>query len=109
MDNKEICNITGIKCSNCAPCCGNKAINKINTPILQEVIDFFEISDGWDKKEVIAEILGEIKELKNYSADEIGLEWDNKCLMTLDDFSGQFFDKVSEGICNVLKSFQKGR
>lgn len=45
--------------------------------------------------------------MKNYSADEIGLEWDNKCLMTLDDFSEQFFNKVSEGICNVLKSFQK--
>lgn len=29
MDNKEVCNITGIECSHCEPCCGNKAITYV--------------------------------------------------------------------------------
>jgi len=33
---------------------------------LQEVIDFFELGEGYDKDEIIADILGEMKELKGY-------------------------------------------
>ena len=73
---------------------------------LQEVIDYFQLRKGYDKHEIITDILGEIKELKNYSADEIGLEWDKEHLMILDDFVNKFYNLIIENVCNVLKSFK---
>lgn len=74
---------------------------------LKELIDFFELEEGYNKEEVISGILEEIKELKGYDADEIGLNWDGEELMVLEDFIQQFYDKVIVGVCNVMKSFQK--
>jgi len=76
---------------------------------LQEVIDYFQLGEGYDKHEIITDILGEIKELKNYSADEIGLEWDKEHLMILDDFVNEFYHKLIENVCKVLKSFKDGK
>jgi len=53
--------------------------------------------------------LGEIKELKNYSADEIGLEWGKEHLMILDDFVNEFYNLIIENVCNVLKSFKNDK
>ena len=75
---------------------------------LQEVIDFFELGEGYDKDEVIADILGEMKELKGYAADEIGLEWDGEELIILTDFADNFYNEIIEKVCSVLKSFQGG-
>ena len=80
---------------------------------LQEIIDFLELEEGYDNSEVVADILGEIKELKGYAADEIGLVWgdiqDDEAeeLMILDDFVRTFYSKTIEAVCNVIKSFQK--
>lgn len=74
---------------------------------LQEVIDFFEIPEGYSQEEVMFERLKEIKELKGNSADEIGLKWDGEFLMTLDDFVRQYYQIIMSGVCNVLKSFQE--
>lgn len=71
---------------------------------MQEIIDFFEQGEGYSKQDVITDILSEISSLKGISADEIGLEWDEK-LTTLDDFTNEFYDKVIEKVCNVIKSF----
>ena len=79
----------------------SKSDEKIN-----EAIDFFESGNGFDKRELITDWIGEIKEIKGNSADEVGLEWDSKTLMTLDDFASQFYDKIIEGVCNVLKRFK---
>ena len=76
---------------------------------LQEIIDYFQLNEGYDKHEIITDILGEIKELKNYSADEIELEWDKEYLMVLDDFVNEFYHKLIENVCNVLKSFKDGK
>ena len=75
---------------------------------LQEIIDYLKLEseESYDKKEIITNIIEEIKELKCKYSDEIGLEWDKEVLITLDDFSEQFFDKLIIQICNVLKSFQ---
>ncbi|HBC94363.1 MAG TPA: hypothetical protein DCZ10_16055 [Pelotomaculum sp.] len=73
---------------------------------LREIIDFFEQEQGYDKDEVISEILGEIKGLKGYDADEIGLEWDGEEIMILDDFVQEFYAKLIEKVCNVIKSFK---
>ena len=74
---------------------------------IQEVIDFFELREGYDKNEVIEDMLSEIKKLKGYVPDEIGLEWDVQYLMSLDDFAQEFYEKIIEGVCNVLKSYQQ--
>lgn len=79
----------------------SKANEKLN-----EAINFFESGDGFDKKELIADWVDEIKEIKGNPVDEIGLEWDGKTIMTLDDFASRFYDKIISGICNVLKSFK---
>jgi hypothetical protein len=81
-------------------------MNEVNAK-LQEIIDFFELKEGWDKDEVISDMLGKIKELKGYASDEIGLEWDGETLMVLKDFVDQFYRLIIYGVCNVLKSFQK--
>lgn len=73
---------------------------------LQEIIDFFELEQGWDRGELISDILHEIKGLKGYAADEIGLEWDGENLMVLDDFVQDFFTILISKVCNVIKSFQ---
>lgn len=77
---------------------------------LQEIVDFFELEgESWDRDGIIREYANEIKELKNYSLDEIGLEWDGENLMILDDFVAQYFNKVIEGVCNVIKSFKEDK
>lgn len=74
---------------------------------LQEIIDFFELEgESWGKEEVMREYANEFKELQGNALDEIGLEWDGENLMILDDFVDKYFNKVIEGVCNVIKSFQ---
>ncbi|GAV11454.1 hypothetical protein [Paenibacillus sp. NAIST15-1] len=73
---------------------------------VQEIIDFFECGEGYEKNEIIENLLGEIKSLNGYSADEIGLEWDGKTLMVLDDFTNAFYDKLIASVCNVIRSFE---
>jgi len=74
---------------------------------LQQIIDFFELEEGYNKNEIISDMIGEIKGLKGYSSDEIRLEWDGEHLMTLDDFVNEFYYKLIEGVCNVIESFKK--
>ena len=74
---------------------------------LQQIINFFELEEGYSKNDIISDILKEIKGLKNYDADEIGLEWDGEHLMTLNDFVNEFYYKLIEGVCNVIESFKK--
>ena len=73
---------------------------------LQEIIDFFELEEGYDKDEIISDILHEIKGLKGYDSDEIGLMWDEEELMMLYDFTDEFYLKLIEKICNAIRSFQ---
>ena len=74
---------------------------------INEIIEFFSLREGWDKDELINDWLGEIKELKGYSADEIGLEWDERYLMTLQEFVDIFFEQTICGVCNVLESYKE--
>jgi hypothetical protein len=77
---------------------------KTNSKI-QEIVDFFELEEGWSKDEIISQVISEIKELKGYEADEITLLWDDEELMVLIDFAEQFFNKIMQNTCNVIKSF----
>lgn len=80
-------------------------MNKVKTK-LQEVIDFFELEEGYDKDSLITECICKIKEIEGYNADEIGLELDGKTLMVLQDFAEEFYREIIEGVCNVLESFK---
>ncbi|MOA65448.1 hypothetical protein D3C78_1918340 [compost metagenome] len=51
--------------------------------------------------------MSEIKEINGYSSDEVGLEWDGKTLMVLDDFANVFYDKLINLVCNVIRSFEE--
>ena len=73
---------------------------------LQEIIGFFESEDGYEKDEVISDILEDIKELRPYFADEIILHANDTDLIALDDFAKKFYDEVIKGVCNVIKSFR---
>ena len=75
--------------------------------VLQEIIDYFEDPVCYDPEEVRSDMIAEIEGLKGNAPDEIGLERDGECLMILDDFTREFYNKVISGLCNVLKSYQE--
>jgi len=72
---------------------------------LQEIVNFFELEEGYNKNEIISDIINEITPLQEYYADEIGLEWDGQNLMILSDFANEFYYKLIEGVVNVIKSY----
>ena len=74
---------------------------------LQEIIDFFELEEGYEREDIITDMLSQIKQLQGHDTDEIDIKWDGKILMTLNDFVRQYHDIVINGVCNVIKSFQK--
>ena len=80
--------------------------NKLINNKLQEIIDYFELEEGYNKDEIISDILNKIKELDNHDVEEIILEWDGNYLTDLDEFKNQFYDQIIIGVCNVIKSFQ---
>lgn len=82
-------------------------MGKVNDK-LQEIINFFELEEGYSRQEVISDALGEIEELKGYAADEIGLVWDDEEeLMLLEDFAERFYRLLIDEVCNVLESYKE--
>ena len=71
---------------------------------LQEIIDFLEFEQGYSKEEIIEDYISSVKNLKGMASDEIGLEWDGEHLMVLSDFADIFYEKIIEGVCNVIKN-----
>ena len=74
--------------------------------VCKELIDYFEQNEGWDKAEVLGDLIYEIfKEhgIKAY-ADELGINDGEKNIMVLQDFAQQLFDKIMQGVCNVIKT-----
>lgn len=74
---------------------------------IEEVKEFLEEGEGYSRDEVIADILGEIRLLKGYEADEISLVWDGELLGDLQTFTDEFYEKVIEKVSNVLDSFSE--
>ncbi|MFA1821178.1 hypothetical protein ACDX78_13560 [Virgibacillus oceani] len=73
---------------------------------IEEIVEFLRDGEGYDKNEVIVDILGEIKGLNDYHADEITLDWDSEELMILSDFVDEFYNKLTEKFCNAISSFK---
>ena len=77
----------------------------------KEIVYFLEHPEenGWDKDELLSNYVSEIlsKHQSDYSSDEIFLDKYNG--FTLQDFAEKLFDKIIEGVCNVVKQLNKGK
>lgn len=75
--------------------------------VCKELIEFFQDGESWDKEGVLCEAVSEILK-KNGSetiaADELGITDGDKEIMVLSDFAEALFDKILEGVCNVIKT-----
>lgn len=78
-----------------------------------ELIDFFQGQEGWDKDELLSDYCSEILKTNGctlndgvLSPDEIGLNWGDELELplTLDDFASALFDKIIDGVCNVIET-----
>lgn len=80
--------------------------------VCRELMDFFQGQEGWDKSELLADYCAEILKQSNctinsqaLSPDEIELNWgDDRLPVTLQDFADALFDKIIEGVCNVIET-----
>lgn len=73
----------------------------------RELIDFFKYKEGWDKQEILEEYIHEIlTEAKSEftCADLLSINDDEKEIMMLDEFSDKLFDKIIDGVCNVIET-----
>lgn len=76
--------------------------------VCKELIDFFEKQEGWDKQELIDEFIEKVlfKDLKIDDTNITFVTCDNRNedVFMLEDFAEYFFDRVIEGVCNVIKT-----
>lgn len=75
--------------------------------VCRELIDFFRDQGGWDKDELLGDYVGEI--LKNAGsstvyADELTVTDGDRDIMVLQDFANELFDRIIEGVCNVIET-----
>ena len=75
--------------------------------VCQELIDFFELQEGWDKEELLADFVAKIlKEAKSkiIFADELSINDGETEVMGLDEYTDKLFDRIIEGVCNVIET-----
>lgn len=76
--------------------------------LIEEIKSFLKNEDcSYDKDQLInEECIKEIEEIKGIALDEIGVEYDGKPIMILEDFTDRIFDNVIAMVCNVLDSYK---
>lgn len=76
--------------------------------VCKELIDFFNNSEGWDKQglidEFIEKVLSEDLGIKDTNINFVACDNRDGDLFTLENFAEHFFDRVIEGVCNVIKT-----
>lgn len=76
--------------------------------VCKELIDFFNNSEGWDKQGLIDEFIKKVlsEDLKIEDTNITFITCDNKHddVFMLEDFAEHFFNRVIEGVCNVIKT-----
>ena len=76
--------------------------------VCKELIDFFNNSEGWDKQglidEFIEKVLSEDLQIKDTNITFVTCDNREGDLFTLENFAEYFFDRVIEGVCNVIKT-----
>lgn len=82
---------------------------------LDEIIDYFELREGYDMNEVVVDIVDEINLLKHeimgentICMDECAIVWgEDDYICELDVFVKKYTDKLLEKVVNVVKSFKE--
>lgn len=75
--------------------------------VCKELIEFFRDGERWDKEGVLFETVSEILKKngsKTIAADELSINDGGHEIMVLSDFAEALFDKILEGVCNVIKT-----
>lgn len=76
--------------------------------VCKELIDFFEKEEGWDKQDLIGDIIEEVLakdlEIKDTNITFVTCDNRNEDVFMLEDFAEKFFDRVIDGVCNVIKT-----
>ena len=82
---------------------------KNKNELMEEIKSFLKNEDcSYDKDQLInEECIKEIEEIKGIALDEIGVEYDGKSIMLLEDFTDRVFDNVIQMVCNVLDSYKE--
>lgn len=76
----------------------------------KELVDFFQQHKQWEKDELLASYTTEVQQQLGFETvvpdDEIRLTWgkNRELSGTLQDFSSALYDKIMEGVCNVIKT-----
>ena len=78
--------------------------------VCKELINFFKNEEGWDKQDLIDEIteavLTEDSGIKDTNISFYACVSDEGKSETffIEDFAEKFFDRVIDGVCNVIKT-----
>ena len=76
--------------------------------ICKELIDFFKNEEGWDKQEIIDDILEKVLkedlEIKDTNITFVTCDNRNDDVFMLEEFAEYFFNRVIEGVCNVIET-----
>ena len=76
--------------------------------VYKELIDFFNNSEGWDKQglidEFIEKVLSEDLQIKDTNIVFVTCDNRDEDIFMLEAFAEYFFDRVIEGVCNVIKT-----
>jgi hypothetical protein len=74
----------------------------------KELIGFFQLQDGEEKSKLLREYIAEAEKQIGFENivpdDEIRLMWENSKELpgTLQNFASVLYDKIMEGVCNVI-------
>ena len=78
--------------------------------VCKELVDFFKNEEGWDKQEIVDDIIEKVltedlhikdTNISFYAQiDDVGVGR----TFFIEDFAVYFFDRVIEGVCNVIKT-----
>ena len=74
---------------------------------IEELIDFFELRNGYNMREVKIGLLNhETMGKHTLSMDECDIQWgESGHVCMLDEFVEKYTDKLLEGVLNVIKSY----
>ena len=76
--------------------------------VCRELINFFKNEEGWDKQDLIDEItekvLTEDLEIKDTNITFCTCDNREGTVFSLENFAEKFFDRVIDGVCNVIKT-----
>lgn len=76
--------------------------------VCKELVDFFNNSEGWDKQglidEFIEKVLSEDLSIKDTNITFVTCDNLSENVFMLETFAEYFFDRVIEGVCNVIKT-----